>query len=793
MEERVKKIGKKCLWGLGGLCLLPIILFVFVYFGAFGKIYTKEELKNIQNYLASEVYTEDGKVLGKFYWENRSTTAYKDIPPFLIEALIATEDSRFYEHNGVDTKGLLRVFFKTLLMGDKKAGGGSTIGQQLSKNLFKRKNYGWLSMPVNKMKEAIHAVRFSSVYSQNEILALYLNTVSVGEDTYGIKNASIRFFNKSPESLKVEEGAVLIGMLKSPTGYNPRLHPNRALTRRNIVLANMANQNYITKQAADSLSRIPLVLNYKNTGMYGEIAPYFLVQLEQMVTRILEKVKKPNGEKYNLYTDGLKITTPVNYQLQQHAVDGMKKNMSNLQETFNRYWKRSNPWGKKNNVISTAVKNSKRYKELEEQKIKDEQIKKIFATVTDMEVFDWKGDRKVTMSPLDSIKYYLRFLNTGFLAMEPSTGEIKAWVGGINYSYFQYDHVTSKRQVGSTFKPIVYATAVEQGTDPCEYFENEQHVYDQYGGWSPGNSNGEYGGKYSLKGALANSVNVVSVEVLMRAGIENIIRNAHKMGIKSDIPHVPSIALGVADISLLEMVNAYCCFANGGKSVDPVFISKIEDREGRVIYRAGAQKTKRVFTKQTAYYMTEMLKAVVNEGTASRLRGTYGISGDIAGKTGTTQSQADGWFIGYTPHLVAGSWVGAESPAIHFNSTMLGQGAAVALPTWAYFMQESRKDKSCNKYTFGKFYFGDNLTYMPSCESFIEDTMLDKLKDWFINLSGNKTEEEKREAEEKRKEEEQRREEEKEKAKEKREAAKAKREERKSKKKRFKLFGNKNG
>ena len=789
MKEQYKKIGKKCLWVLGGLSLLPILLFVLVYFGAFGKIYTKEELKNIQNYLASEVYTEDGKVLGKYYWENRSSTDYKNIPPFLIQALIATEDSRFYEHNGVDTKGLLRVFFKTLLMGDKKAGGGSTIGQQLSKNLFKRKNYGWLSMPVNKMKEAIHAVRFNSVYSQNEILALYLNTVSVGEDTYGIKNASMRFFNKSPETLKVEEGAVLIGMLKSPTGYNPRLHPKRSLTRRNIVLGNMADQNYISRKEADSLARLPLALNYKNTGMYGEMAPYYLVRLEEMVNKILEKTKKTNGEKYNLYTDGLKITTPINYQLQQHAVDGMKKNMSSLQEIFNRYWKRSNPWGKKSNVISTAVKNSRRYKELLEAKVKDEQIKKIFATPNDIEVFDWKGERKVSMSPLDSIKYYLRFLNTGFLAMEPGTGEIKAWVGGINYSYFQYDHVTSKRQVGSTFKPIVYATAVEQGMDPCEYFENEQHVYDQFGGWSPGNSNGEYGGKYSLKGALANSVNVVSVEVLMRAGIGNIIRNAHKMGIKSDIPQVPSIALGVADISLLEMVSAYCCFANGGTSIEPVFISKIEDREGRVIYRAGAQKAKRVFSRQTAYYMTEMLKAVVNEGTASRLRGTYGLSGEIAGKTGTTQSQADGWFIGYTPHLVAGTWVGAESPAIHFNSTLLGQGAAVALPNWAYFMQEARKDKNCNKYTYGKFSFGDNLIYMPSCESFVEDTMMDKLKDWFSGLSGTKTEEEKRRDDERRREEEKRKEAERARAKEKREAAKAKREERRAKKKRFKLFG----
>ncbi len=743
MKEKYKKIGKRLALAFGIVCLLPLVLFLLVYLGVFGKIYSGEELKNIQNYLATEVYSEEKKVVGKFYWENRSSTDFKHIPPFIIQALISTEDSRFYEHNGVDTKGLLRVFFKTLLLRDKKSGGGSTIGQQLSKNLFKRKNYGILTMPVNKIKEAIHAVRFNSVYSQDEILALYLNTVSVGEDTYGIKNAAMRFFSKPLDSLKIQEGAVLIGMLKSPTGYNPRLHPDNSLTRRNVVIRNMVAQNYLTERQADSLKKLPLVLHYKNAGMYGDVAPYFLVQVEQLANKILEKLKKENGEKYNLYTDGLKIYTPLNYQLQLHAVNAVEKNMENLQGVFNRYWKKSNPWGRNTNVVTAAVKNSNRYKSLVEAKIKDEQIKEIFATPVEMVIFDWKGERKVKLSPLDSIKYYLRFLHTGFLAMEPTSGEIKSWVGGTSYSYFQYDHVTSKRQVGSTFKPIVYATAVEQGVSPCEFFENKQQVYEQFGGWSPKNSNGTYGGKYSLRGALANSVNVVSVEVLMRAGIGNIIRNARKMGIHSDIPHVPSIALGVADISLLEMVNAYCCLANGGKSVSPVFITKIVDNKGKVLYSDKSNATsKRVFSNQTSYYMTEMLKSVVNEGTANRMSGTYGLSGEIAGKTGTTQSQADGWFIGYTPHLVAGSWVGAESPSIHFNSTQLGQGAAVALPAWAYFMKDARKDKACNKYTGGRFYFGDNLTSMPACESFIEDTAFDKIKDWFGNLTGDKSTEE---------------------------------------------------
>lgn len=733
LSERNKKIKKWVLRAIGILFLLPVLLFLLVYFGAFGKLHSKEELKNIQNYLATEVYSEDGKVLGKYYWENRSITEYKHIPHFLIESLIATEDARFYEHNGVDTKGLLRVFFKTLLGGNKNSGGGSTIGQQLAKNLFKRQNYWILTMPVNKIKEAIHAVRFNSVYTQNEILALYLNTVSVGEDTYGIKNAAMRFFSKPPDSLTIEEGAVLIGMLKSPTLYNPRLHPENALSRRNVVINNLAERGYIKKEAADSIKKIPLTLNYKNTGMYGDVAPYFLIQVEQLATSILDTLKNPEGKKYNLYTDGLKIYTGIDYNMQEHAVAAMQKHMSYLQNLFDKQWKHSNPWGRKSTVISNAVQNSKRYTALKEAGLKDTAITRIFKTPSTMEIFDWEGGHKAELSPIDSIKYYAKILHNGFLAMEPFTGEIKAWVGGNDYNYFQYDHVRSKRQVGSTFKPIVYATAVEHGLNPCEYFKNEQQIYDQFEGWSPGNADGEYGGRYSVKGALENSVNVVSVEVLLRAGIGNIIRTAKNMGIESEIPPVPSIALGVADISLLEMVRAYCAFANGGRSIEPQFISRIEDAHGKVIYRAkNTYKSKRVFSKQTAYYMTEMMKGVINEGTASRIRSTYGLKGEMAGKTGTTQSQADGWFIGYTPGLVAGAWVGAESPSVHFSSTFYGQGAAMALPIWAYFIQKCKADPAEKKYVNGSFNFGDNLEPMPECAPYLNN-IFDKIGNWFRN------------------------------------------------------------
>jgi penicillin-binding protein 1A len=729
-------------WALGIsglLLLLPLLLFLLVYFGAFGKLHSTEELKSIQNYQATEVYAQDGRVLGKYYWENRSITDYKYLPHFLIEALIATEDVRFYQHNGVDAKGLLRVFFKTLLRGEKNSGGGSTIAQQLAKNLFKRQKHGILTMPVNKIKEAIHAVRFNSIYTQEEILVLYLNTVSMGEDTYGIRNAALRFFNKAPDSLTIEEGALLIGMLKSPTLYNPRLHPVNAFVRRNVVINNLVRSGYLNKEAGDSIKEIRMQLNYKNVGMYGDVAPYFLNRVEQIAATILDTVKKSSGEKYNLYTDGLKIHTTIDYQMQEYAVAAMQKHMKYLQNLFDTYWKGPNAWKGKKNAINYMVKNSKRNKALAEAGVKDSEIETLFKDSLEMEVFDWNGGHKEFFSPLDSIKYYMKILHTGFLAMDPFTGNIKVWVGGIDYSFFQYDHITSTRQVGSTFKPIVYATAVEQGMSPCEYIKNEQHVYEQFHNWSPANSDGKYGGKYSMKGGLENSVNVISVEVLLRAGIDNVIRMARNMGIESEIPHVPSIALGVADISLLEMVKAYCAFANGGKSVEAVCITSIEDAQGKVLYKAGnAYKSKRVFSKQTAYYMTEMLKGVINEGTASRLRSTYGLSGEMAGKTGTTQLQADGWFIGYTPGLVAGVWVGAETPAIHFNSTLYGQGAAMALPIWAYFMQKCKSDAICKKQMNGKFYFGDDLTDMPECASFMEDNIFEKIGNWFKKPVGEK-------------------------------------------------------
>ena len=733
--EKRKKIFKWFAATLFTLIVLPLTFFLLVYFGAFGKLHSKEELKDIQNYLATEVYSEDGIILGKYYWENRNIVDYKHIPHFLIDALIATEDARFYEHNGVDTRGLLRVFFKTLLMGEKKSGGGSTIAQQLAKNLFKRQNHGVFTMPVNKIKEAIYAVRFSSVYTQEEILALYLNTVSVGEDTYGIRNSAMRFFGKPPDSLSIEEGAVLIGMLKSPTLYNPRLHPANALMRRNSVINNMVERGYLKTVLADSIKKRLIELKYTNAGMYGEAAPYFLVRVEQLANSILDSVRKPNGEKYNLYTDGLKIKTGLDYRLQQFALEATQKHMKDLQTLFDTYWNGKNSWLGKKALLDKTMQDSKRYKSMVAEKQSETTIEKIFNTPAEMEIFDWSGGHKTQLSPLDSIKYYLKILHSGFVAMDPLTGKIKAWVGGNDYQYFQYDHITAQRQVGSTFKPIVYATALEQGVSPCEYFKNEQQIYPQFENWSPANADGAYGGKYSMKGALANSVNTVSVQVLMRAGMNHVISTAHKMGVESSIPAVPSIALGVANISLLEMVKAYCTFANGGTRVEPVYITSIEDAKGRIIYAANQSIPRRVLTKQTAYYVTEMLKDVVNAGTASRLRSAYGLAGEMAGKTGTTQSQADGWFIGYVPGLVAGVWVGADNPAIHFSSTLYGQGASTALPIWAYFMHSCKASSDFKKEFNASFDFGQAVTPMPECDDFKEDNIFQRIGNWF---SGSK-------------------------------------------------------
>lgn len=691
------------LMGIGFLLLLLAIgvLLGSVYIGLWGKLPDYYTLRTIKNANASEIYSEDGVVLGRIYAENRTNVNFKDISTDAINALIATEDVRFYEHQGVDERSLLRVFVKSLILGDRSSGGGSTLSQQLSKNLYPRKNFGILSMPVNKMKEAITASRLEKIYSKKEILQLYLNTVSFGENVFGIESASRQFFSKPASQLKIHECAVLIGMLKAPTSYNPRLHPERSKQRRNVVLSQMAKYKFISEQRLKEVEALPLRINYQKQSTQAGLASYLRERIRIEANKILQNYPKEDGNFYDIYRDGLHIVTTLDSRMQSYAENAVAEHMTNLQSQFKQHWGNQSPWGNTNEVIDDAKVKSERYRKLKEKGKSDKEIDQIFNQKVNMKIFTWKGDKEVKMSPLDSLKYYVQLLNTGFLAMEAQSGKIKAWVGGIDFAHFKYDHVKAKRQVGSIFKPIVYAAALEEGASPFDYLPNERKVYEEYDNWSPRNADELYEGSYSMEGALAESVNTIAVDVLLETGIRNSIVLAEEMGIESSLPKVPSLALGTANISLYEMIQVYATLANRGSHVDPYYLTRIEDNKGRLIadLSASREEDRMVLSPQNADIINHMLEAVVNDGTAKSLRSVYGLRGELAGKTGTTQSQADGWYIGYNSKLVAGAWVGAEDMRIHFNSLALGQGASMALPIYGKFMHKLKADGRFNRYS----------------------------------------------------------------------------------------------
>ena len=702
-----KKVGVVVLFLALCAFLGATLFYQSVRLGLFGSLPDEQELANIENYVASEVYTADGKLLGKYYIQERTHATFDEISPNIIDALISTEDARFYEHDGVDRLSLLRVFVKTLLLQDESAGGGSTISQQLAKNLFQRRyEYGFLSIPVFKVREMIIAQRLENVYSKKDILTLYLNTVPFGDNAFGIETAAERFFSKNSDELKLQEAAMLVGMLKATYNYNPRLFPDNALQRRNVVIRQMEKYEVLKPSEADSLVNTPLEIDYRKRTHNEGLATYFRSHLREELEEWCSQHMKPDGKPYNLYTDGLKIYTTLDSRLQGFAEEAMQEHMASLQEVFYKHWKGRAPWEGNTDILMNSIYRSERYKKLKAEGMSEEEIQEVFSKPVPMKVFSWDGTVEKLMSPLDSVKYYLYFLNAGFLAMAPEDGAVKAWVGGINHEYFKYDHVNlkTKRQVGSTFKPIVYAAALQQGADPCTYIPASRETYAEMDGWSPGNSDGNYEGEYSLMGGLMNSVNTVSVKVLRRTGLTNTINLARSMGITSDIPKLPSIALGTPAISLYEMVSAYCTFANDGEAVKPHYLVRIENSEGKVLeeFRPEQEQTQ-VLNPEQAALMVHMLKGVVNEGTASRLRWKYGLQNDIAGKTGTTQSNADGWFIGITPNLVAGTWVGADYPAIHFRSTSLGQGANTALPIFGLFMKKINEESSLREISRARF------------------------------------------------------------------------------------------
>lgn len=673
---------------------LIFLIVAFTALGVFGDLPTFEELENPNSSLASEIYSADNKTLGKYYIQNRVNVHYRDLSPALVNALKATEDVRFEQHSGVDIKGLARVFVKTIIL-QQDAGGGSTITQQLAKNLFPRENMNKIKLIFRKLKEWIIAVKLERNYTKNEILAMYLNTVEFGNNAFGIKSACTTYFGKNTSEVNVEEAALLIGLLQAPSRYNPVRNVESATFRRNTVIGQLAKYKFISSEEKDSLINLPIKLNFHQEGHTEGLAQYFREVLRQELLKWCKEHKKADGTPYNLYRDGLRVYTTIDSRMQRYAEEAVKEHMKDLQKTFVDHWKGRSAWADQPQIIEDAMKKSERYRNLKEEGKSESQIKKIFDTKTEMRVFTWKGERDTTMTPLDSIKYYKLFYQTGFMSMEPQTGYIRAWVGGNDYKYFQYDHVKDgKRQVGSTFKPFLYTLAMQEGYSPCYELPNTPVTIIDPAGvpWTPSNSDGKYGGMLSLKEALAESVNCISAYLMKQFGPEAVIQVARKMGITSSLDPFPSLALGTADVSVFEMVAAYSTFANKGVYTEPQYILRIEDKNGAVLQDFVPRKVEAI-SEETAYLVLDLMKGVTLFGTGARLRGSkYGFTNPIAGKTGTTQNNSDGWFMGITPELVSGAWAGCEDRSVHFRSTHLGQGANTALPIWGLYMKKVYAD-----------------------------------------------------------------------------------------------------
>ena len=681
-----------------------LLLLIIVWFETPGN----RELRNIQNQVASEVYSADSVLLGRYFLEDRTEVKYEGIAPAVMDALIATEDIRFYQHGGVDYRSLGRVLIKSILQQDESAGGGSTLTQQLAKNLYPRRRYWILPMLLNKLREVRIAIKLEDIYSKKELLTLYLNTVPFADNVFGIQAAADRFYSTSARNLTVDQAALLVGMLKATHSYNPRLFPDRALQRRNVVLGQMVKYRYLPPALADSIKALPVELEYNKISHHEGPAPYFREQLKADLLTWCADNEKEDGTPYNLYTDGLKIYTTLDAKLQEYAEKAMVHQMTDIQKTFFDHWGKQKPWKGKEEVLDQAIQRSSRYQQLHEQGLAEEEIMAALEKPRPMLSFTWQGVKETTMSPVDSIIHHLQYLNAGFLAVDPSSGKVRAWVGGIDHDFFQFDHVkvTTKRQVGSIFKPIVFAMAIEKGIEPCALLSAERQTYLDKDGkeWTPRNSQNDYKVKYSMKGALAYSVNTVAVKLIEKAGVTNTLNLAKKMGITSEIPAVPSIALGASSISLMEMTAAYSCIANEGVASTPYFINSIQDLDGKLFTDfIPASKGVRAISEKTARLVINMLRTVVLEGTASRLRWKYGVYNDVAGKTGTTQLNADGWFMAMTPKLVMGAWVGADDPRIRFRSTELGQGSNTALPITAYFMNLVNSDPKFKPITLAKF------------------------------------------------------------------------------------------
>lgn len=709
-RSTLANIGRKFVYILWILFFLGLLFATVLMFGivnakfGFDPLPTHLQLENPENKLSSEIYASDGVMLGKFFIENRSNVSYNQLPTYLVDALEAVEDRRFREHSGIDFYGLVTAFYRTMR---GKTSGASTISQQLAKNLFHQRRYENLAQVlVQKLKEWVIAVRLERSYTKDEILTMYLNTVPFNDNAHGIKAASKTFFNKEPEDLNIQESAVLVGMLKAGTKYNPVRNPNNSTSRRNTVFGQMAKYDYITAVEKDSLVQTPLVVDPSYEDHNQGLATYFREEVKKFAKQWTKKNTKLDGTSYNVFQDGLKIYTTIDSRMQQYAEEAMLAHMPVLQEQFYEHWnvhKKKEPWSNVEDFLDRAKKRSERYRVHKKvQKLDDQEIDRIFEEDEfKMKVFDWKrGEIDTVLTPLDSIRHRKMFLHTGMMAMS-TNGDIKAWVGGINHRHFKYDNVqeSSKRQVGSTFKPFVYTVAIQNGWSPCHKLPNVPITFvpgidPVQETWSPDNATEKYNGEImTLKFALAKSVNRITARLIRETGPKPVVALVERMGIeKGTVPPYPSICLGTPDISLYEMVGAYGTFMNRGVYTRPRYVSRIEDKNGREIADFPHER-KEVLSEEDAYIMLNLLQGVTNQGTGVRLRYKYELTGQIAGKTGTTNDQSDGWYIGIVPQLVAGVWTGGDEKAIRFDDLSLGGGSNMALPIWGEFMQRVYADK----------------------------------------------------------------------------------------------------
>ncbi len=707
-KKKVVKSGTKksvkILWrvffiGIG----LAVLLVVAADFGLLGKMPSIEELQNPTASLASQVYADDGTLMGKFYLQDRVNVKYADISKYVIQALVATEDERFYDHNGIDPRSVGRAVF---FLGSQ--GGGSTITMQTAKNLFSNnwQNSNIFTRLPQKIKEGIIAIKLERNFTKEEIITLYLNTVPFSDNVYGIRNAAKTFFQKEPDRLSVEEAATLIGMVNAPSAYNPRLYPARSKDRRDFIINKMANNDYITQDQANALILKPIVLNYKKLNENAGLAPYFRMVLGEEMKKWCKTHTKPNGDSYNLYMDGLKIYTTINPKMQLYAEEAVAKHMSYMQKILNSQHdiKSGSVWKGHDNVLEAAMRASDRWKNLKDDGLNDEDIHKTFFIKTNMKVFAWNNNREIdtVMTPYDSIKYCRQMLECGFMAMDPLSGYVKAWVGGIDFKNFKYDHVNinTRRQVGSTIKPLLYSLAIEDaGFTPNTMVVDQQQSFGQYG-LVPATTTSCTGSTMPMSAALAFSRNCATAYIMKQLGGDkdnqgaqrfvDFLKNCNVQ--TSKIEPYPSIALGACEISLYEMLQAYSMFPGRGFNAKPMYITRIEDKNGNVLETRISQR-KEVISDVTAYFIINMMQGVVKFGTGKRMW-SYGVKGSLAGKTGTTNDNSDAWFIGYTPQLLCGVWSGCDDRFIRFSSTTNGQGASAALPVWGYFYNKVENDKT---------------------------------------------------------------------------------------------------